>query len=125
MLSEGRTADKSFTDVVAERKRSYTAPLMSALKAARAAGTARDDLPLRLMRDMVYGAMEHLLWDCVEFGAKPDIALTSRQLTDMLGAAFAPRTASEQALRGLHADVSTALQRFNDKARWHHTSDDD
>ena len=117
VLSEGRTADKSFTNVIAELKRIYTAPLMSVLKAARAAGTARDDMPLRLMRDMVYGAMEHVLWDCVESGAKPDIAVTSRQLTEMLCAAFAPCSASEQALRNLHADVSTALKRFDDKVR--------
>ncbi len=115
VLSEGRTADKAFTDAIAGFKRSYTAPLMAALKDARAAGTVREDIPLRLMRDMVYGAMEHVLWDYVESGSKPDIALTSQQLTDMLCAAFAPRTASEQALRDLHADVSTALKRFDDK----------
>ena len=117
VLSEGRTADKSFTDVIAELKRSYTAPLMSILKAARAGGTARDDMPLRLMRDMVYGSMEHVLWDYVESGAKPDIALTSEQLTEMLWSAFAPRTASEQAFKDLHADMSTVLKRFDDKLR--------
>lgn len=117
VLSEGRTADNSFTDVISELKRSYTAPLMAALKDARTAGTARDDIPLRLMRDMVYGSMEHVLWDYVESGTKPDIALTSQRLTDMLCSAFAPRTASEQALRNLHADVSTALRRCDNKVR--------
>jgi AcrR family transcriptional regulator len=117
VLSEGRTADKAFTDIIADLKRSYTAPLMSALGMAREAGVIREDIPLRLMRDMIYGSMEHVLWDYVETGAKPDIALTTGQLTDMLWSAFAPRTASEQALRGLHADVSTALRRFESKTR--------
>lgn len=117
VLSEGRTAGKEVTDVIADLKRAYTAPLMHSLKTARTDGLIRDDVPLRLFRDMVYGSMEHVLWDYVESGTKPDIGLTSCQLTDMLCAAFAPRVATEQALLELHADLSTALKRYEDKVR--------
>jgi AcrR family transcriptional regulator len=65
VLSEGRTADAAFGSVIADLKRRYTAPLMHALGAAREAGELREGVPLRLLRDMVYGAMEHVLWDYV------------------------------------------------------------
>ena len=113
ILTEGRTADKDFTNVIAELKRCYTAPLMNVLKTAQTAGVIRGDFPLRLMRDMVYGTMEHVLWAYVESGSKPDIAHTSRLLTEMLYSAFTPRTVSERSLLDLHADVSMALNRFD------------
>ncbi|KWR77790.1 TetR/AcrR family transcriptional regulator [Cupriavidus sp. IDO] len=116
VLTEGRTADKAFTEIIAELKRSYTAPLMTALRTAHEAGVIRNDMPLRLMRDMVYGSMEHVLWDYVVSGSKPDIAVTSTQLTDMLFSAFAPRRPSENALMDLHADLSMALKRFEAKS---------
>ena len=120
VLSEGRTADKAVTDVIAELKRAYTAPLMRSLKDAAAHGEIRADMPLRLLRDMVFGSMEHVLWGYVVSGVKPDIEVTSRQLTEMLCAAFAPPAAPEQALRELHADVSVALRRCEQKLSHHH-----
>ncbi|HEX7688065.1 MAG TPA: TetR/AcrR family transcriptional regulator [Burkholderiaceae bacterium] len=120
VLSEGRTADKTVTDVIAELKRAYVEPLMRSLRDAVAQGEIRDDMPLRLLRDMVFGSMEHVLWGYVVSGVKPDIEVTSRQLTEMLCAAFAPASVPEQALRELRADVSLALRRCEQKLSHNH-----
>jgi AcrR family transcriptional regulator len=116
VLSEGRTADQAFGELIADLKRRYTAPLMHALETARAAGEVRGDVPLRLFRDMVYGSMEHVLWDYVVSGRKPDIERTAEQLCDMLWGAFMPRHDGLQALTRFRAEVGSALRRLEEQA---------
>jgi AcrR family transcriptional regulator len=113
VLSEGRTADAAFGSVIADLKRRYIAPFMHALGAAREAGELREGVPLRLLRDMVYGAMEHVLWDYVVSGKKPDIEQTAAQLTELLWSAFVPADASLGALSQFRAEVGDALRRLD------------
>jgi AcrR family transcriptional regulator len=110
VLSEGRVADAAFVELIRTLKQRYVAPLLAALAAARSAGEIRDDVPLGLMRDMVYGSMEHVLWSYVASGRKPNLEATSVQLVDMLWAAFAPPQADVAALAQFRASVSGALQ---------------
>jgi AcrR family transcriptional regulator len=117
VLGEGRVADAPFREAIAAMKRRYVKPLMTAIQAARDRGEVRADLPARLMRDLVYGPMEHVLWDFVASGRRPDVAATSRQLADLVLAAFAPPDAPLAALRRLQADVGAAVRRFDDAVR--------
>ncbi len=112
VLSEGRSADAEFAGMIAELKRRYTAPLMKVLAAAQRSGEVRQDMPLPLLRDMVYGSMEHVLWDYMVNRNKPDIATTARQLTDMLWTAFVPVEQSQQKLAQFREDVAEALRRL-------------
>jgi hypothetical protein len=112
VLSEGRSADADFAGLIAELKRRYTAPLMKVLAAAQRSGEVRQDMPLPLLRDMVYGSMEHVLWDYMVNRNKPDIATTAGQLTDMLWTAFVPVEQSQQKLAQFREDVAEALRRL-------------
>ena len=114
VLSEGRVADAAFMDLIADLKRRYIAPLMKAMSVAREQGEVRDDVPLRLMRDMIYGSMEHVLWDYVVSGRKPDIEQTSEQLVALLWSAFAPPDPDLSALMTLRSSVAAALREFED-----------
>jgi AcrR family transcriptional regulator len=111
VLSEGRSADAEFAGLIAELKRRYTAPLMKVLAAAQRAGEIRQDMPLPLLRDMVYGSMEHVLWDTMVNRNKPDIETTARQLTEMLWTAFVPVEQSLQKLALFRGEVMEALRR--------------
>jgi hypothetical protein len=62
---------------------------------------------------MVYGAMEHVLWDYVVSGKKPDIEQTAAQLTELLWSAFVPADASLGALSQFRAEVGDALRRLD------------
>ena len=112
VLSEGRSADAEFAGLIAELKRRYTAPLMKVLSAAQRAGEIRQDMPLPLLRDMVYGSMEHVLWDTMVNRSKPDIETTARQLTGMLWAAFVPVEQSLQKLALFRGEVMEAVRRL-------------
>jgi AcrR family transcriptional regulator len=112
VLSEGRVADAAFKEAIRAMKRRYVQPLTQALAQARDAGALRDDMPLSLLRDMVYGAMEHVLWDFVASGRRPDIELTAHRLAELLLQSFAPPDRAAQALRRFHAEVGAALRRL-------------
>ena len=117
VLSEGRNVDREFTDLVTDIKRRYTGPLVGALLSARESGEIRTDIPVRLMRDMVYGSMEHILWSHIHSGAPVDVDLTASQLSDLLWTAFAPPDRKMEALMKLHAEVADALHRFEQSKR--------
>ncbi|MDY7545109.1 TetR/AcrR family transcriptional regulator [Glaciimonas sp. GNP009] len=109
VLGEGRTVDEAFSAVILEFKRRYTAPLVRALHEAQATGELRGDIPVRLMRDMVYGAMEHVLWGYVASGRKPSLEETTQQLTDVFVAGFGSRPYPLEALQRFQTDVKAAV----------------
>lgn len=112
VLSEGRAADPELAAVLAACRRRYTAPLMQALAEGQASGHIRQDMPLRLMRDLVYGAMEHVLWDTITTRKRPRIDTTAEQLTDLIWSALTPRDAALNALTRFRDEVGSALQRL-------------
>ena len=114
VLSEGRSADAEFAGMIAELKRRYTAPLMKVLAAAQRSGEIRQDMPLPLLRDMVYGSMEHVLWDYMVNRNKPDIETTAQQLTEMLWTAFVPAGRSLQKLALFRQEVMAAVGRLEE-----------
>jgi hypothetical protein len=82
------------------------------LAAAQRAGEVRQDMPLPLLRDMVYGAMEHVLWDYMVNRNKPDIETTAGQLTDMVWTAFVPVKQSLAKLAQFRSGVAEGLRRL-------------
>ena len=67
---------------------------MQALAAGQAQGSIRRDVPLRLLRDLVYGSMEHVLWDAITTMKRPRIDETARQLTALIWQALTPPEAA-------------------------------
>lgn len=110
VLSEGRAADPELAAVLAECRRRYTAPLMQALAEGQASGDVRADMPLRLLRDLVYGSMEHVLWDAITTQKRPRIDTTAEQLTELIWSAVMPRDASLAALSRFRDEVAAALR---------------
>lgn len=112
VLSEGRSPDTGFSQRIADLQRRYTAPLMGVLSAARTSGELRNDMPLRLMRDMAYGTMEHILWDYITSGRAPNLETAARQVTELLWGAFVPPNPDLDALRQFQVGVAEVMQRF-------------
>jgi AcrR family transcriptional regulator len=112
VLSEGRSRGQELGESFLPFQRRYTAPLMALLARGQASGELRQDLPLRLLRPMVLGPMEHILWEAVGQPDKPvDIDATARALADMLWAAIAAPGRELAQLRQLKAEVQGALGR--------------
>lgn len=113
VLGEGRASAPELAEVITDCKRRYTAPLMDCLAQAMKDGEVRQDMPLRLMRDLVYGSMEHVLWDSITSHKRPPIDETAEQLTALIWSALMPRDASLDALARLRDEVGAALKKLD------------
>ncbi|SAL57007.1 TetR/AcrR family transcriptional regulator [Caballeronia humi] len=118
VLSEGRTKRHDLSDSLTELQRRYTAPLMNVLARGQELGHVRADIPLRLMRSLVFGPMEHVLWDATLAKrrlSQAQIDTTANELVDVLWAALQPPDANAAALAQFRQDVEEASRRFQEK----------
>ena len=114
VLGEGRTKSGAGPDLgtaFIELQRRYTAPLMDLLARGQASGDLRKDIPLRLLRSLVLGPMEHMLWEVVSTQKQIDIEASARDLVALLWPAIQAPDHELQALRQLRDDLQTALSR--------------
>ena len=68
-------------------------------------------MPLRLLRSMVLGPMEHILWEVIAQDKPTDIDAVSTDLVALLWSAVQAPGEELAALRRLRADVADALER--------------
>lgn len=116
VLSEGRTKHHDLSDTLTELQRRYTAPLMRVLAHGQATGQIRADVPLRLLRSLVFGPVEHVLWDATLANRRTDIDATGERLIDVLWAALQPPQTELAALVQLKNDVAEAARRYEEAA---------
>jgi AcrR family transcriptional regulator len=112
VLSEGRTRHHDLSEALTEMQRRYTAPLMRVLARGQECGQIRSDLPLRLLRSLVFGPMEHVLWDATLANRRTDIEATSERLVDALWSALQPPNLELAALAQFSQDVGEAMRRL-------------
>nr|WP_088501483.1 TetR/AcrR family transcriptional regulator [Burkholderia ubonensis] len=112
VLSEGRAKQHALSDELTALQRRYTAPLMDVLARGQAAGQVRTDMPLSLLRSMVFGPMEHVLWDAILGHRKLDTETTAAQLIDMLWAAVQPPAPDQATLVRFRNEVAEAVRRL-------------
>jgi AcrR family transcriptional regulator len=116
ILSEGRARNDDLGETFSQLQRRYTAPVMAVLAAARERGEIRDDVPLRLLRAMIYGPMEHVLWGAIRRNEAVDIDATAEQITRLLWQTVQPPAPDALALARFHSEVSDALARVKGAA---------
>src|ERR1700730_9381399 len=117
VLSEGRARHHELSETLTDMQRRYTAPLMRVLAHGQETGQVRADVPLRLLRSMVFGPMEHVLWDATLANRRTDIDATADRLVDVLWAALQPPDAALAALVQFRSDVDAAARRYETATR--------
>lgn len=115
VLSEGRrSGDDKLGDGFGgfvELQRRYTAPLMDLLARGQASGELRADIPLRLLRSLVFGPMEHMLWEVILTGRQIDTDASARDLVALLWPALQAPDQELHNLRALRQELEAALSR--------------
>ena len=112
VLSEGRSKHQDLGEDFKQLQRRYTAPLMDLLARGQASGEIRKDLPLRLLRSLVFGPMEHILWEVVSTQRAIDIEASAEAVVQMLWPALQAPAAELAALRKFRNKVETALHQL-------------
>ncbi len=97
MFREVRSEADYHGSVLHQLNRQYTELLVAVLDAGQQRGEFRRDLPLPLLRDMVYGAIEHHSWNYICGRGALDIDRIAEQMTAMLcGGIAAPVTSTRR-----------------------------
>lgn len=112
VLSEGRAKHHELGDELTALQRRYTAPLMRVLAQGQQTGQIRDDMPLRLLRSMVFGPMEHVLWEATLTHRSADLDATAERLVDMLWTTLQPPAPELAALVRLKDEMGDALRQY-------------
>ncbi len=94
---------------------------MALLARGQASGEVRTDLPLRLLRPLVLGPIEHILWEVVareQAGDdKPvDVEALAHSVVGMLWSAIAAPGHELATLRRLRDELADALARASDSS---------
>jgi AcrR family transcriptional regulator len=105
VLSEGRAKGQPLGDDLLSLQRRYTAPLMQLLARGQKSGELRGDLSLRLMRSMIYGPMEHILWEAVAAPRPIDTDAAAEELIGVLWPALQAPRAELAALRRMRSKI--------------------
>ncbi|CAM3900094.1 TetR/AcrR family transcriptional regulator [Roseateles saccharophilus] len=111
VLSEGRAKgqDLDLGEGLVELQRRYTAPLMELLARGQEAGEVRRDIPLRLLRSLVFGPIEQMLWEVVITGRQIDVEASARDLVALLWPALQAPGQELQRLRRLRSQLQDAM----------------
>jgi AcrR family transcriptional regulator len=83
-ISEVRTASDYEGSPIQELNRLYTSVLIRIVKDAVKAGEVTSDVNPKLLRDVIFGAIEHLAWRHVNGKGQLRVMQTARDLTIML-----------------------------------------
>lgn len=110
VLSEGRAKGKPLVDQLVPLQRRYTAPLMDLFSRGQASGELRSDVPLRLLRSMVYGPMEHILWEAIVAHRPIDIDAAADELIGVLWPMLQAPRAELAALRRMRSRIVAATE---------------
>jgi AcrR family transcriptional regulator len=115
VISEIRPLDDYGQSLVRELNRELTGVALGVIDGAVRAGELRGDLPRQMVRDVIYGGIEHLAWTAVIGHRKLDVERTADALTELIFAGLGARTQAEPgAAERLEAQVDrlqTMLER--------------
>lgn len=97
-IREVRTADDYPDSPLHDLNRRYTSIVVRILEAGIAAGEVRTDIEPRLVRDVLYGSIEHVAWKTVSRGGRLRIDQTTDQLLGIVLNGVAPRALAPRRL---------------------------
>jgi TetR/AcrR family transcriptional regulator, fatty acid metabolism regulator protein len=83
-IAEVRVASDYEGSAIQELNRRYTSVLIRIIREAVKTGEVRGDVNPKLLRDVIFGAIEHLAWGHVNGRGQLRAAQTARELTGML-----------------------------------------
>ena len=84
IIRESRTQTVYFGSALHALNRRYSRFLLRALADAQACGEMRADLDPRLVRDMVFGGLEHVVWNALGRGQPLDVDARAAMLVSLL-----------------------------------------
>lgn len=95
IIQDIRPYDDYFGSVVRELNKKATSSVIGILEQARAAGELRASIRLELVRDVIFGGIEHLAWRALAKRGTLDVERHADELTQLIWNGLSPRDADE------------------------------
>lgn len=109
-------ADPSYRTMrVYQQNREVVGRVIKVVEDARSAGAVREDIPIRLIRNMIFGAIEHQTWGYLRGEGDFSIDDSARWITDVILGGIISRQASDPHL----ADTLSLLDQATASLRSH------
>jgi len=83
IITEARPMHDYYESEVADLNRRWTSLLVAVIKEGQADGTFRPDVPATLIRDLVYGGIEHIAWGAATGHGEIDVDTVADELTHL------------------------------------------
>jgi len=84
IIAEARPMHDYYESEVADLNRRWTSLLVDAIKDGQSDGTFRADVPATMIRDLVYGGIEHIAWGAVTGHGEIDVDNIADGLTQLV-----------------------------------------
>jgi TetR/AcrR family transcriptional regulator, fatty acid metabolism regulator protein len=120
MFQEIRADPGYAATAVFELNRKYTRRTLDIVKDAMAAGEFRDDTPMRLVRDMIYGCVEHHTWAYLRGEGDFRVDETADMITNVVYRGLAAEATPETSAGGdaaIAVRLERAVERLEDLSR--------
>lgn len=114
VFREIRSGEDYRATTVAEWNRRYTQVALDIVREGVEAGEFRADVPSRLVRDLIYGTIEHYTWAFLNGGAEFDPSDVADLLTDVAYRSIAAAPAADEVPAPAHAELGR-LDRIADR----------
>lgn len=102
VFQELRPGPEYPSTTVFELNREYTKRTLEIVKSAMDAGEFRKDVPLRVVRDLIFGCVEHHTWSYIRGGRPLDVDATADTIAEII-------------YRGLAADVPSTRNQLAER----------
>lgn len=84
ILNESRGVDKALSKEIHDLNKRYTSILKNILSDGIAEGEIKPNVKVSLMRNTIFGAIEHYLWDYLAGHTNIDLEKTAKELTELI-----------------------------------------
>lgn len=91
VISEARPMDDYYESAIADLNRRYTALVVATYSAGVAEGVFRVDLPATLVRDVIFGSIDHIAWGALSGHRTIDLDATTESLFMLLSSGISPQ----------------------------------
>lgn len=116
-LREARSHDDYFESIILDLNRRYTGITQAIVQDAITRGEVRADFPVRLVRYLVFGTLEHVAWRAMSGRGRIDVPAIADALTDALVRGMAPPAATgPEPASGLLDRLEAAIARIEAQA---------
>lgn len=96
IIAEARPMEDYYESEIADLNRRYTSLIMDVVEAGQASGAFRDDVEPTMVRDLVYGGIEHIAWGAVTGRSDVHVDSVADDLTSLVCGGLEPRIGNDR-----------------------------